>query len=157
MTQGRPTAVLIAEDSKFDQMILKRAFAAAAILQEPRFVNDGEALLAYLEQSLGEKPLLPEPPAADPDSPVPDLVLLDLHMPRLNGREALRQIRQNDRFKHIPIIMLTNSSDERHIQELYRIGANSYIVKPSSFEAIVATLKQLKEYWFGIAKLPRIM
>jgi two-component system response regulator len=146
MTQGRKATVLIAEDSKFDQMILKRAFATANIAAELRFVNDGEALVAYLQSSIEDKQ----------ESPAPAIVLLDLHMPRLNGREALRQIRQDDRLKHVPIIMLTNSDNEKHVQELYRIGANSYVVKPNSFDDIVATVRQLEEYWFGIAKLPRI-
>jgi CheY-like chemotaxis protein len=145
-TSGKRATILIAEDSKFDQMILRRAFAAAEIAVELRFVSDGEDLLTCLRGMV----------AAGGTSPLPAIVLMDLHMPRMGGREALRQIRLDERLRHLPIVMLTTSGSERHVRELYGIGANSYVVKPNTFEDVVATVRQLEQYWFGIARLPKI-
>ena len=144
MTPHRRAAILIAEDSQFDQMILRRAFGAADIDVELRFVKDGEELLARLRASAAE--------GSDGDQPA--IVLLDLHMPRMNGREALRAIREDDRLKHLPIVMLTTSDSESHIREFYGLGANSYIVKPNNFDDVVATVRELRRYWFDTARLP---
>ncbi len=142
--------VLVAEDSKFDQMILKRAFVAGGIEADLHFVANGEDLLAYLDQ-VGRT-------TADDqtDRPQPGIVLLDLHMPRMDGREAVRRIRQDDRLKLLPLVMLTTSDDEGHVQELYALGVNSYLVKPNDFEVLVATVRQLNDYWFGTVRLPKI-
>lgn len=141
--------VLVAEDSKFDQMVLQRAFAAGGIEAELHFVDNGEDLLAYLERMLvklknGET------------GQQPGIVLLDLHMPRMDGREAVRQIRQDERFKMLPLVMLTTSDSESHVKELYGLGINSYVVKPNDFDVLVATVRRLNEYWFGAVRLPSI-
>lgn len=138
-------AILIAEDSEFDRMILRRAFAAAGIDAELLFVSDGEELLTHLHG------------VVESGDVAPGIVLLDLHMPRMNGREALQAIRRDDRMKHLPIVMLTTSDSEKHVREFYGLGANSYIVKPSSFDDVVATVRQLQQYWFGTARLPGLV
>jgi CheY-like chemotaxis protein len=137
-------AIVIAEDSEFDQMILRRAFAAAEIEADLLFVNDGEELLQHLNSIVEE------------EAPAPGIVLLDLHMPRMNGREALQAIRADERLKHLPIVMLTTSDSEKHVREFYGLGANSYVVKPNNFDDVVATVKQLRDYWFSTARLPGI-
>ncbi len=139
---SRKGAILIAEDSEFDRMILKRAFAAAGIDADLLFVHDGEELLAHLNA------------AVDGGEPAPGIVLLDLHMPKMNGREALQAIRRDDRMKHLPIVMLTTSDNPKHVHEFYGLGANSYIVKPNRFDDVVSTVRQLQQYWFGTARLP---
>ena len=147
MSRDSKAAVLIAEDSQFDQMVLRRAFTSAGIQEELRFVSDGEDLLSYLRQSLENPEQLP----------YPCIVLLDLHMPRMDGREALMQIRQDERLKHLPVIMLTSSDSDKHVREFYGLGANSYVVKPNNFDDLVHAIRQLKTYWFGVAKLPTII
>ncbi len=141
-TAGKNGAILIAEDSAFDRMILRRAFAAAGIDAELAFVSDGEELMSHLEA------------VVDGTEALPGIVLLDLHMPKMNGREALQAIRADARMKHLPIVMLTTSDSEKHVREFYGLGANSYIVKPSQFDEVVATVRQLRDYWFGTARLP---
>ncbi len=140
MSTTRAT-VLVAEDSKFDQMILRRAFTAAGVEAEIVFVADGEDLLDYLERR---------------DTSQPGIVLLDLHMPRMDGREAVRRIREHERLRLLPLVMLTTSDSEAHVQELYGLGVNSYLVKPSDFDVLVALVRQLSSYWFGTVRLPRI-
>lgn len=142
MNATRRAAILIAEDSEFDQMILRRAFGAAEVEADLRFVADGAELLEALSA------------AADGESDPPAIVLLDLHMPRMNGREALQAIRADARMKHLPIVMLTTSDSEKHVREFYGLGANSYVVKPNNFDDVVATVRELKRYWFDTARLP---
>lgn len=144
MPPERRAAILIAEDSQFDQMILRRAFSAAEIEADLTFVKDGEELLARLRTSAD----------GGPGGDQPSIVLLDLHMPRMNGREALRAIRDDERLKHLPIVMLTTSDSEAQIREVYGLGANSYIVKPNNFDEVVATVRELQRYWFDTARLP---
>ncbi len=144
MTRSNKGAIVVAEDSEFDRMVLRRAFAAADIDVDLTFVNDGEELLKHLAA------------VVEGDEKAPGIVLLDLHMPKMNGRETLQAIRADDRLKQLPIVMLTTSSSESHIREFYGLGANSYVVKPSDFDEVVATVKELQAYWFGIARLPGI-
>ena len=143
MPAERRAAILIAEDSQFDQMILRRAFQAAEVDVDLTFVKDGEELLTRLRTS-----------ADGNDGEQPAIILLDLHMPRMNGREALRAIREDPRMRHLPIVMLTTSDSESHIREFYGLGANSYIVKPNNFDEVVATVRELRRYWFDTARLP---
>jgi len=146
MLQTFNAVVLIAEDNKFDRTILKRAFAAAGSTADIRFFNDGQDLLDYL-LSLANQEL---------DERAPALVLLDLHMPRLNGKETLQRIRGDERLRPLPVVVLTTSDNERHVQEMYGLGANSYLVKPSDFDDLVATVNGFQRFWSGAARLPKI-
>jgi two-component system response regulator len=148
MPEKTRTIVLVAEDSQFDQMVLKRAFAAGAVNVELRFVSDGEDLLAYLVRTrLGTE-------NGNQTEIRPDVVLMDLHMPRLNGRETLREIRKDEDLRHMPVLMLTTSDNDKHVREFYSLGANSYLVKPNDFKSLVVLVEKLNEYWFGTARLP---
>lgn len=149
MSDAAGAVVLIAEDSRFDQILLRRAFAAADVQAELHFFENGEELLVYLDRATQKG-------GAGGAMASPGIVLLDLHMPRMDGREAVRQIRQDERLKRLPLVMLTSSDNESHIQELYALGVNSYLVKPSDFDVLVATVRQLNDYWFGTVRLPRI-
>lgn len=146
MLQPFSAVVLIAEDNQFDRTILKRAFAAAGSTAEIRFFVDGQDLLDYLLSVVDE----------EPEGRPPALVLLDLHMPRMNGKETLNHIRQDDRLKALPVVVLTTSDNNRHVQEMYELGVNSYLVKPSDFDELVSTVGRLERFWSGAARLPKI-
>ena len=87
-------------------------------------------------------------------APTPDLILLDLNMPRMDGREVLVEISQDESLRHLPVIVLTSSADEREILQLYRLRCSSYIVKPVDFNDLVHIIETLKEYWLAVAVLP---
>jgi CheY-like chemotaxis protein len=138
--------VLLADDDPNDILLTREAFAEGGIAAQLVTVGDGEELMEYLEQS-GRYSTQPSPPP-------PNLILLDLNMPRKDGREALRDIRQNRRFKTIPVIAFTTSESEDEVSRIYELGANSYIAKPSSFDGLVEIMTRLTHYWFRTVTLP---
>jgi CheY-like chemotaxis protein len=145
MTPREPVSILLAEDDPDDQLLVKRAFASADLTTDLRFVNDGEELLDYLYHRAGQ---------SEETSPRPGLILLDLNMPKKDGREALREIKADPGLKHIPVIVLTTSNREEDIFQSYAMGASSYIVKPVVFSDLVEVIKTLETYWFQVVELP---
>jgi CheY-like chemotaxis protein len=145
MTTRKPVSILMAEDDPDDQLLVKRAFASANLTTDLRFVNDGEELLAYLHQPTGH---------SEATSPRPVLILLDLNMPKKDGREALKEIKADPGLRHIPVIVLTTSNREEDISHSYAMGASSYIVKPVDFADLVEVVKTLDAYWLGTVELP---
>ena len=142
----RPLTILIADDDVEDQMLLADAFGESQLVNDLRFVEDGEQLLEYLRQR-GRY--------ADPaTAPRPGVILLDLNMPRKDGREALQEIKADPTLRQIPIIVLTTSRAEEDIFRSYDLGVNSFITKPVSFGAMVELLTALRKYWFEIVELP---
>ncbi len=139
--------ILMADDDEEDQMFAQEAFEESGLRHELRFVEDGEALVSYLDACLD----LSGPKTQS----LPHLILLDLNMPRKDGREALREIKANPQLRHIPVIVLTTSSSDCDIYRSYDIGANSYITKPVTFESLVDILNTLGKYWFSVVQLPR--
>lgn len=137
--------ILIAEDDPDDRELAEEALALTPCGSHLSFVKDGQELMDYLEQT-GDY--------ANQDLPLPDLILLDLNMPRIDGRTALRRIRESDRLKHIPVVILTTSKDDREVNHAYMNGANSFITKPSDFEDFVATLAKAEDYWATTVRLP---
>jgi CheY-like chemotaxis protein len=139
--------VLMADDDEDDQMFAQDAFAESGLPHDINFVNDGEALIEHLNSCL------------EADEPsrtlLPDLILLDLNMPRKDGREALSEIKANPRLRHIPVVVLTTSSSDGDVYKSYDIGANSYITKPVTFDSLVKVLDTLGKYWFSVVRLPR--
>jgi CheY-like chemotaxis protein len=139
--------VLMADDDEDDQMFAQDAFEESGLPHNLDFVNDGEALIVHLNHCL------------ESDEPghtlLPDLILLDLNMPRKDGREALREIKANPKLRHIPVVVLTTSSSDGDVYRSYDIGANSYITKPVTFDALVDVLNTLGKYWFSVVRLPR--
>lgn len=127
-------------------MLVKDALEESRLANEVQFVNDGEELLDYLHHR-GTY----EDPAS---SPRPGLVLLDLNMPRKDGRETLREIKSDPNLRQIPIVVLTTSEAEEDIFRSYDLGVNSYITKPVTFESLVQVMKTLGKYWFEIVELP---
>jgi CheY-like chemotaxis protein len=136
-------SILVAEDDADDRVLLADAFAESGVVVTLDFVPDGVELLAYLTRH-----------DADPSLGLPDLVLLDLNMPRMDGREALRSIREHERLRHLPVIILTTSTAELDIRVSYQLGANSYVTKPRRFDELIAVLRSLERYWMDIARLP---
>jgi CheY-like chemotaxis protein len=139
--------ILMADDDEDDRMMTKEALEESRLANEMRFVVDGEELIDYLYRR-GKF----EDPA---DSPRPGLILLDLNMPRKDGREALKEIKEDPNLRQIPIVVLTTSKAEEDIYRTYDLGVNSFITKPVSFEGLVFVISNLAQYWFQIVKLPQ--
>lgn len=138
--------ILMADDDSDDRMMARDAFEVNRLDNELRFVEDGEELMDYLFRR-GKY--------TDPkDSPRPGLILLDLNMPRMDGREALKEIKSDPDFHSIPVVVLTTSSAEEDVVRSYDLGVNSFITKPVSFEGLVEVIKQTGYYWLQIVKLP---
>lgn len=143
---SQPIVILFADDDKDDQLLVKEAFEDNHLANELYFVDDGQELLDYLYR---------RKKYADPQlSPKPDLILLDLNMPKIDGRQALQEIKKDKVLMRIPIVVLTTSKAAEDIVRSYNLGVNSYITKPVTFEGMVSIIKTLEEYWFQIVKLP---
>lgn len=144
--KGEPITLLFADDDPDDRLLVKDALAGSRLVNDLRFVIDGEDLMDYLHRR-GDY--------ADPtNSPLPGLILLDLNMPRKDGREALQEIKADARLRRIPIVVLTTSKAEEDILRSYDLGVNSFITKPVTFEGLVEVMKTLSTYWFQIVELP---
>jgi len=144
--QPKPITILMADDDPDDQLLTSDALKEARLINDIRFVENGEELLEYLRRQ-GKF----APPA---EAPRPGLILLDLNMPRKDGRAVLKEIKQDADLRTIPVVVLTTSKDDEDVYRSYDLGVNSYIVKPVTFEALVDTLQTLEKYWFEIVELP---
>jgi two-component system, response regulator len=143
---GKCIVLLMADDDLEDCMLVKDALADARLANDLRFVHDGEEMLAYLRHE-GEY--------ADPAaSPRPGLILLDLNMPRMDGREALARLKGDPHLHKIPVVVLTSAQAEEDVCRAYDLGVNSYIAKPVTFAALVEKVSTLGHYWFEIVELP---
>ena len=146
MTSPKPITILMADDDPDDRELTREAFEEAKLANDLRFVEDGVELLDYLHRR-GKY--------ADPaSSPRPGIILLDLNMPRKDGREALQELKQDPRLRAIRVIILTTSKAEEDILRTYNLSAASYITKPVTFEALVDVVKTLGKYWLEIVELP---
>jgi len=150
MTEMKQCLILMADDDPDDRLLVKDAFgeceAESHVADQLRFVEDGEELMDYLNR----RGKFSDPAA----SPRPDLILLDLNMPRKDGREALSEIRATPDLRRIPVVVFTTSRAETDITLLYNLGANSFITKPVAFDSLVKTLSVMSRYWLGIVELP---
>lgn len=138
--------ILIADDDEDDRLLAQDALAESRVLNKLHCVEDGVELLEYLnrEGQYQEKC----------NSPRPDLILLDLNMPRKDGREALKEIKENPNLKGIPVVILTTSKQEEDKIKGYNLGAASYITKPVNFEGLVELMKVLGKYWIEFVEFP---
>jgi CheY-like chemotaxis protein len=142
----RPVVILMAEDDPDDRLLAKDALAESRLANELHFVVDGEELTDYL----GHRGKFTDLKG----SPRPGLILLDLNMPRKDGREALKEIKSDPALKRIPIVVLTTSQAEEDILRSYDLGVNSFIRKPVTFEGLVNVIRSIGHYWFEIVELP---
>lgn len=142
----KPVTILMADDDPDDRQLTREAFEQSHLANDLRFVEDGEELLDYLNQR-GRY--------ADPaNAPWPSLILLDLNMPRKDGREALQEIKAEPRFRGIRVVIMTTSKAEEDVVKSYNLSAASYITKPVTFERLVDVVRTLGKYWLEIVELP---
>ncbi len=145
--QRTVVTILMADDDEDDCLLAREALAESRLaFSDLHFVQDGEQLMDYLYQR-GKYSNLHS-------SPRPGLILLDLNMPKKDGREALRQIKADANLRQIPVVVLTTSNAEEDIYRSYDLGANSFITKPVTFSGLVEVMKALGRYWFEIVELP---
>ena len=142
--KGKAIKILLAEDDPDDRLLLQEALQEGRLANELTCVEDGEELLDYLHQRgkwAG-------------GAPRPGLILLDLNMPKLDGREALRAIKADPSLRQIPVVVLTTSKAEEDVLRSYDLGANSFITKPVTFQSMVDLMRVLGRYWLEIVELP---
>ena len=145
-TAKKPLVILMADDDEDDRLLTREAMAESRLLNELHTVEDGVALLAYLrgEGEFEDRSRFP----------MPGLILLDLNMPRKDGREALAEIKQDAAIRRIPVVILTTSKAEEDMLRGYDLGAASYIAKPVTFDSLVDLMTTLGKYWVEIVELP---
>lgn len=143
---SKPITILMADDDADDRLMTKEAFEESRLANDLRFVEDGVELMDYLQRR-GKY--------SDPaTSPRPGLILLDLNMPKKDGREALKEIKADPNLKCIRIVILTTSKAEEDIYRTYNLGASSYITKPVTFAGMAEVIKTVGKYWLEIVELP---
>jgi CheY-like chemotaxis protein len=143
---GQPIVILMADDDADDRMLAKEALDECRVINDLRFVEDGEELMDYLGKK-GDY-------AETEKCPRPGLILLDLNMPKKDGREALKEIKADPDLRRIPVVVMTTSQAEEDIFRSYDLGASSYVTKPVTFDRLVELMKTLGEYWIEFVRLP---
>ncbi len=136
---SRPYSVLLADDDPGDVLLVEEAFLSRGFGQKLHSVGDGVQALEYLR---------------DPSSPLPDLIILDLNMPRLGGRGTLAAIRSDPRFARIPVVILTTSDAPDDVAGSYELHANAYVCKPTDLDAFLATVHSIDDFYLGLVRLP---
>ena len=145
MKNRKPVRIVIADDDEDDCMMIRDALEQGELNCVATFVENGRELLDLLD---GRRPYNNGVPL------LPALILLDLNMPVMDGREALRAIKSNPRLRNIPVVALTTSRDDWDIDQSYDLGVNSYITKPVTFDAMVELVRRLQGYWFDVVQFP---
>ena len=146
MSTSKSIVSLMADDDADDRLLAKDALTECRLANDLYFVENGEELLDYLKRR-GKFTQMT-------DSPRPGLILLDLNMPKKDGREALKEIKADPELRKTPVVVLTTSKADTDIGSIYELGANSFISKPVSFDSLVEVMKVLGRYWFEIVELP---
>lgn len=144
--QHKPVVILMAEDDPDDRLLSKEALEEAHLTNQLRFVVDGEELMDYLHQR--RKYAYPA------QAPRPGLILLDLNMPKKDGREALEEIKADADLRCIPVVVLTTSKAEEDILRSYELGVSGYVTKPVTLPELIDVMKTIGKYWFEIVELP---
>jgi CheY-like chemotaxis protein len=143
----RPMTILMADDDQDDRELTQDALKGTSLTNEVRFAVDGQDLMDYLRRAgCYADPLV--------DAPRPGIILLDLNMPKKDGREALAEIKSDEALRQIPVVVLTTSNDEADIFHTYDLGVNSFITKPVTFAGLVKVMRTWTRYWFEIVDLP---
>ncbi|MCL1465918.1 response regulator [Argonema galeatum] len=145
-TEKKKCTILVADDDPDDRLLLEDALTETKLAGNLYFVEDGEELMDYLLHK--GKYINPS------SSPRPELILLDLNMPRKDGREALKEIKSTPSLRQIPIVVLTTSKAEEDIYRTYDLGVNSFVSKPVSYEGLLELVQKIGIYWFDTVKLP---
>ena len=142
----QPISILVADDDPDDRMMIEEAFVENRFSNKLVFVEDGEQLLAYLRHQ--------DEYACTANEPYPGIILLDLNMPKKDGRETLQELKADPELCRIPVIVLTTSEAEEDIVKSYGLGVSSFITKPVSFEGLVDAVRVICQYWIQIVALP---
>ncbi|MFI7704400.1 response regulator [Nonomuraea sp. NPDC049480] len=143
MNEWRPIEVLLVEDDQGDILLTKEAFDFNKVRNRLNVVNDGEQAMAFLRREGGYA-----------DAPRPDLILLDLNLPRMSGMEVLREVKADNVLRTIPVVILTTSEAEEDILHSYRLHANAYVSKPVDFEQFIRVVRQIDDFFVTVVKLP---
>lgn len=143
MNIDKPVEILLAEDNPGDVMLTRKALEQGKLANNLHVTTDGVDALEFLRQD-GEYE----------DAPRPDLILLDLNMPRKDGREVLKELRADDDLRRIPVVVLTSSESEEDIVRSYELNANAYLTKPVDFDGFVEIVNRLENFWFQVVKFP---
>jgi CheY-like chemotaxis protein len=141
----RPITILMADDDEEDRDLARDALEGTRLGDRMEFVTDGQDLIDYLRH---------QGPYADAATPRPSIILLDLNMPRKDGREALAELKADESLRQIPVVILTTSSDEVDVQNAYDLGASSYITKPVTHGKLVDVMQTVARYWSEVVELP---
>ena len=139
-------AILLADDDPDDRMLTTKALERNRLANEVYPVEDGEELMDYLLRRGAY--------AGAEQAPRPGLILLDLNMPRKDGREALQEIKSNPELRHIPVVVLTTSEAEQDVLQSYDLGVNAFVTKPVTFEGLTEAMRVIGNFWFKIVRLP---
>jgi len=139
----RPIVILLVEDNPGDARLTREGLSSSKVRNQLHVARDGDEALAFLRR-LGEYA----------DAPTPDLVLLDLNLPRRDGREVLQEIKEDPTLVHIPVVILTSSQAEEDILRTYRLHANCFITKPVDLEQLTKVVQGIEQFWFTLVKLP---
>ena len=140
--RGRPAELLLVEDNRGDVLLVREAFQSAKVRNNLSVAGDGEEALSMLLRE-----------GVHADLPTPDLILLDLNLPRMDGREVLQRIKSDPKLKRIPVIVLTSSKADIDILKTYELNANGYIVKPVTFERLQEIVASIETFWFSVVVL----
>jgi two-component system, chemotaxis family, response regulator Rcp1 len=143
LVRGRPAVILLAEDNDNDVEITKLGFSRAKLAVDLHHVSNGEECMAFLRKQ-----------GRHAAAPVPDIIMLDLNMPRMDGIEVMEAISKDDRLKHLVIVVLTSSDADEDVLRAYKLRCSSYLVKPIKFEAFAKMIQSLGDYWFAVVTLP---
>ena len=144
LAEEQPIEVLLVEDDPGDVQLTREAFAEHKVRNHLTVMSDGVDALAYLRRD----------PSVYPDAVRPDLILLDLNLPRVDGREVLQEIKADPELRRIPVVVLTTSGADEDIVRSYQLHANAYVTKPVDFERFIAVVRQIDEFFVSVVKLP---
>ncbi|MBA2593028.1 MAG: response regulator [Pseudomonadota bacterium] len=142
--RGRPATVLFIEDSPSDVLMTREALDQAKVLIDLHVIDNGIDALAFLRRK-----------GRYATAPRPDLILLDLNLPKKDGREVLREIKSDEALKRIPVVILTTSNAEEDVMRAYGLHANCYVTKPFDFEGLAKVVRSIERFWFTVVTLPK--
>lgn len=143
LAHGRPVEILLVEDNENDVILTREGFKRSKLVVNLHDVKDGEECMDFLRKQ-----------GRFTNAPTPDIVLLDLNMPRMDGREVMAEIAADETLCHLPVVILTTSAEDSEILKMYRLRCSSYIVKPVSFANFIPVIQSLADYWFTVVVLP---
>jgi CheY-like chemotaxis protein len=143
LSESRPAVILLVEDNENDVELSREGFRKSRLAIDLHHVRDGEQCMDFLRKQ-----------GKYADVPLPDIILLDLNMPRMDGREVLAEISKDASLRHVPVVILTTSHDEAEILKMYQLRCSSYIVKPVNFEQFLRVIQSFTDYWLTVVVLP---